>query len=345
MRRKAQGLGRPHVPSTKRGLVNIRMTEQTPIAVTRSDPAAAGRSALSPERIGIGLRPPHHADLLQTRPASVGWLEIHAETYMGGGAARHYLQQARELWPVAVQGTGLGLGGAELPDAEHLERLALLVEWLDPALVSEHLAWVGVEGRYYNDRLPVPYTADSLTSCCRNVDIVQTRLKRSLLMANPATYLRFRESQIAEAEFLSRLSGETGCGILCDVNNLYVSSVNHVGREAAPAVADAYLDSLPATAVHQIRLGGHSESQTDGRVMLIDDHAALVAEPVWRLYASAVQRFPHAATLLEWDNNLPPLTHLVSEAEHTARQRDAALRPSTLPGDILQTEGGDERAA
>lgn len=311
------------------------MTDQKPIAFP-------GPARLSPERIGISLRPPHHADLLRGRP-DVGWVEIHAETYMGGGAVRWYLEQVRARWPVAVQGTGLGLGGGELPDAEHLERLARLVDWLDPVLLSEHLAWVGVEGRYYNDLLPLPYTAETLENCCRNVDIVQTRLKRPLLMANPATYLRFRESQIAEAEFLSRLSNETGCGILCDVNNLYVSSVNHVGRESALAVAEAYLDSLPAPAVHEIRIGGHSEKIADGRLMLIDDHAALVAEPVWRLYASAVQRFPHAATLLEWDSNLPPLAHLLSEADHAARQRVAALKPSELPGDT--TEGGDERAA
>ena len=315
------------------------MTDQKPIAFP-------GPARLSPERIGIGLRPPHHAALLETRPP-IGWLEIHAETYMGGGAARWYLEQVRGLWPVAVQGTGLGLGSGELPDVEHLERLARLVEWLDPVLVSEHLAWVGVEGRYYNDLLPLPYTAESLEHCCRNVDIVQARLKRPLLMANPASYLRFRESQIAEAEFLSRLSSETGCGILCDVNNLYISSVNHVGREAAPAVAEAYLDSLPAPAVHEIRIAGHSERMADGRLLLVDDHAALVAEPVWRLYASAVQRFPHAATMLEWDSNLPPLAHLVTEAEHAGRQRAAALRPSDLPGDPVGTteKDGNERAA
>jgi uncharacterized protein len=325
------------------------MTDQKPIAAPL-DREAYGTTAgaLAPERVGIGLRPPHHHDLLDTRPA-LGWLEVHAETYMGGGAARHYLAQARRLWPVAVPGTGLGLGSGELPDPDHLERLARLVDWLEPALVSEHLAWVGVEGRYYNDLLPLPYTAESLESCCRNVDIVQTRLKRTILMANAASYLRFRESQIAEAEFLSRLSQQSGCGILCDINNLYVSSVNHVGREAAPAVAEAYLDSLPGPAVHQLRLAGHSESTADGKLMLIDDHSSLVAEPVWRLYASAVQRFPHAATVLEWDSNLPPLAHLVAEAHHAERQRATALRPSEFPHDNESgddaAEGGDERAA
>lgn len=245
------------------------------------------------------------------------------------------------LWPVSVHGVGLGLAGSELPDAVHLERLATLVEWLEPALISEHLAWVGVDGHYYNDLLPLPYTEESLELASRNIDIVQTRLKRPILIENPATYLRFRESQIAEAEFLSRLSQRTGCGILCDVNNIYVSSVNHVGREAAPAVADAYLDSLPPTAVHELHLAGHAESDADGQMILIDDHASLVAEPVWRLYASAVQRFPHAATLLEWDSNIPPLSHLVAEAEHADRRRADALSASSPPN----ADGNDERAA
>lgn len=331
------------------------MTDQKPIAgpgktaqgrenpnVTGAVPAIPPGPA--PERVGIGLRPPHHHDLLNTRP-NIGWLEIHAETYMGGGAARHYLEQARALWPVAVQSTGLGLGGGELPDPDHLARLARLTEWLDPVLVSEHLAWVGVEGRYYNDLLPLPYTIETLENCCRNVDIVQTRLKRPILMANAASYLRFRESQIAEAEFLSRLSQDSGCGILCDINNLYVSSVNHVGREAAPAVAEAYLDSLPATAVHQLRIAGHSECTADGKLLLIDDHGSIVAEPVWRLYANAVQRFPHAVTLLEWDSNLPPLANLLAEARHAESQRAAALRPSEMPGDDATGQDGDERAA
>lgn len=310
--------------------------------MTRQNPGQQPLSA-SPiaERTGIGLRAPHHRGLLESRPVNIGWLEIHAENYMGGGAARHFLEQLRALWPVSVHGVGLGLGGSELPDPAHLDRLARLVGWLEPALISEHLAWVGVDGRYYNDLLPLPYTAESLDAVCRNVDIVQARLKRPILIENPSTYLRFRDSHIAEAEFLSLLASRSGCGILCDVNNIYVSSVNHVGLEAAPAVAEAYLDSLPPTAVHEIHIAGHAENDADGKLILIDDHGALVAEPVWRLYASAVQRFPHAATLLEWDSNIPPLQHLLAEAEHADQRRLEALA-TTLP----DTDGGsDERAA
>lgn len=307
------------------------MTEQVSLA----------DQAPSPERTGIGLRAPHHRSLLERRPAGIGWLEIHAENYMGGGAPRHYLEQARMLWPVSVHGVGLGLAGHDLPDAAHLERLAALVAWLQPALISEHLAWVGVDGRYYNDLLPPPYTDEALEAAARNIDIVQNRLKRPILIENPSTYLRFRESHIAEAEFLNRLSERTGCGILCDVNNIYVSSVNHVGREAAPAVAEAYLDSLPPTAVHEIHIAGHAENDADGQLILIDDHGSLVAEPVWRLYACAVQRFPHAATLLEWDSNIPPLEHLVAEADHATRRRADALAATPAP----QKGARDERAA
>lgn len=313
------------------------MAKGKPKQQAAAERPASGQSM--PLHAGIGLRAPHHRPLLETRPGSVAWLEIHAENYMGGGAARHYLEQLRALWPVSVHGVGLGLGGSELPDPAHLERFAGLAEWLQPALVSEHLAWVGIDGRYYNDLLPLPYTAESLDAVCRNVDIVQERLKRPILIENPSTYLRFRDSHIAEADFLSRLAARSGCGILCDVNNIYVSSVNHVGLEAAPAVAEAYLDSLPPTAVHEIHIAGHAENDADGRLILIDDHGSLVAEAVWRLYASAVQRFPHAATLLEWDSNIPPLPHLVAEAEHANRRRDEALATSEPDG------GSDERAA
>lgn len=318
------------------------MTDQAPMPSRQPAEAAAQNAPRpSPERAGIGLRAPHHHALLETRPA-VGWLEIHAENYMGGGAPRHYLEQARALWPVSVHGVGLGLGGSEPPDGDHLDRLARLVDWLQPALVSEHLAWVGVDGRYYNDLLPLPYTADSLDHVCRNVGIVQDRLQRSILIENPATYLRFRESQIAEAEFLSRLVERSGCAMLCDVNNIYVSSVNHVGLEAAPAVAAAYLDSLPDGIVGEIHLAGHAENDADGRLILIDDHGGLVAEPVWDLYAAAVRRFPRAVTLLEWDSNIPPLDHLVAEAAHADRRRAAALAAATTDA---TPDPSDERAA
>lgn len=287
-------------------------------------------------RAGIGWRGPHHALLLDQLP-QVGWLEVHAENYMGGGAPLYFLEQARRHWPISIHGVGLGLGGAEPPDDAHLKRLAWLVERVDPFLVSEHLAWVGVDGRYYNDLLPTPYTDESLDAVCRNVTQVMDRLKRQILIENPSTYLRFTESRLSEVDFLSGLASRTGCGLLCDVNNIYVSSFNHVGAGAAEAVAEAYLRALPAAAVREIHLAGHSENDADGHPILIDDHGSIVTESVWRLYRIAASLFPQAETLIEWDSNLPPLSALVAEAELADRHRAAAL--------MIADEDSDERAA
>lgn len=295
-------------------------------------PSGAGRLAARHLPAGIGLRAQHHAAILADKPP-IGFVEIHAENYMGGGAPLHFLEAARGLWPVSVHGVGLGLAGAEPPDPDHLDRLAKLVARIDPFLVSEHLAWVSVEGRYYNDLLPVPYTNESLAALTRNVTIVQERLKRPILIENPSTYLRFRESAIAEADFLAELARRSGCGLLCDVNNIFVSAFNHVGREAASAVAEAYLDALPVDAVREMHLAGHAENDADGQPILIDDHGSIVAEPVWRLYARAARRFPDAVTLIEWDSNIPPLQALVAEAELADRARKMALENTEAAAD------------
>ncbi len=295
-----------------------------------------------PLRSGIGWRGPHHASLLQQRPA-VGWLEVHAENYMGGGAPLHYLRQARKDWPVALHGVGLGLGGAEPPDAAHLERLARLAAEIEPFLVSEHLAWSQVDGRYYNDLLPLPYNEQNLLTTCRNVSIVMDRLQRPILIENPATYLRFADSSMSELDFLCELVQRTGCGLLCDVNNIYVSSFNHIGAGVAATVAEAYLDSLPSAAVREIHLAGHSESDADGHAILIDDHGSIVPEPVWRLYRHAVARFPQADTLVEWDSDLPPLSALVAEADLADRHRAAALAAAGIAA--TDETDGDEQAA
>jgi len=277
-----------------------------------------------PGRAGIGWRGPHHAGLLASRPP-VGWLEVHPENYMGGGAPLHYLMQARELWPLSLHGVGLGLAGVNPPDAEHLAHLARLAALTEPFLVSEHLAWVSMDGQYFNDLLPAPYDEESLQLMCRNISITQDALRRQILIENPATYLRYRSSVMPEAEFLQALVHRTGCGLLCDVNNVYVSSFNHAGPEAAEAVAEAYIDSLPTNAVYEIHLAGHTENDADGEPILIDSHDGVVANPVWRLYHRAVRRFPGAVTLIEWDTDLPPLEALVEEAALADRHRAGAL--------------------
>lgn len=303
--------------------------------------AASTGAAAMPLPAGIGMRAPHHMALLEQRPP-VGWLEIHAESYMGGGAALHYLEQARQHWPIAVHGTGLGLGGSEPPNAAHLDRLAALVARTEPLLVSEHLAWTSIDGRYYNDQLPLPYTDETLEHCRRNVAAVMQRLQRPILIENPATYLRYSESHMSEVDFLTQLVASTGCGLLCDIGNIYVSSFNHIGAGAAHAVAEAYLEDLPRQAVRQLHLAGYREAELDGGdAILIDDHGTMVPEPLWRLYRHAVQLFPEAETLIEWDSNIPPLSALVAEAALADRHRAATLDSS--PNGI--DEQGDEQAA
>jgi uncharacterized protein (UPF0276 family) len=256
---------------------------------------------------GVGLRAPHVAAVMATRPA-VPWFEVHAENYMGGGAALRALEAVRQDYPIAVHGVGLSLGSADGLDERHLARLAALVERIEPVLVSEHLSWSVAGGAYLNDLLPLPYTAETLDVLCRHVDRVQGRLRRRILVENPSSYLRFRGSTMAEPELLHALAERTGCGLLCDVNNVYVSSQN-LGSDPR-----AYLAALPAEAVGEIHLAGHAANDADGRVVLIDDHGSRVAGPVWDLYAAARARFGPVPTLVEWDTNLPALDVLLDEA-------------------------------
>jgi len=268
---------------------------------------------------GIGLRSPHVEEMLATRPA-VGWLEIHAENYMGGGPAVRALERLRSDYPVSVHGVGLSLGSADGLDAGHLERLARLVERLEPALVSEHLSWSTAGGAYLNHLLPLPYTEEALATVTAHVARVQERLRRRILVENPSGYLRFEHSTQEEAHFLAALVRETGCGLLCDVNNIHVTCANLGGEP------DEYLGALPADAIGEIHLAGHAINDADGRAILIDDHGSPVAEPVWRLYERALARFGARPTLVEWDTDVPPLPTLLGEAAQAARRLDAVAR-------------------
>ena len=256
---------------------------------------------------GIGLRSPHVAEVLATRPP-LPWVEVHAENYMGGGPAIRALEAVRADYPVSVHGVGLSLGSADGLDPRHLERLARLVERIDPALVSEHLSWSVAGGVYLNHLLPLPYTEEALEVVSRHVTQAQERLGRRLLVENPSSYLRFRHSPIPEPEFLNELARRTGCGLLCDVNNVYVSGRN-LGWDPA-----AYLDSVAPAAVGEIHLAGHTVNDADGRPMLIDDHGSPVAPAVWALYERALARFGAVPTLVEWDTDVPPLAVLLGES-------------------------------
>ena len=257
-----------------------------------------------PARAGIGLRPPHYRQLLDELP-DIGWLEVHSENYFAdGGQPLYFLERLRRHYPVSLHGVGLSLGSTDALSREHLANLARLIDRVEPALVSEHLSWSSVGGRFYNDLLPLPYTAEALALVCRHVDQTQDCLGRQLLLENVSSYLQFTESDWPEWEFIAEVARRTGCGILLDVNNIYVSSVNH-GFDAL-----RYLRGIPTAHVREIHLAGHDQNGH----CLIDTHGARVAEPVWALYRAAFARFGRVPTLIEWDIDLPPLAVLLGEA-------------------------------
>jgi len=267
-----------------------------------------------PARAGIGLRSPHVDEIGLTRPP-LPWLEVHPENYLGGGPAVRALEAIRRDYPLSFHAVGLSVGSADGVDRRHLARIKGLVDRFQPAMVSEHLAWSQVGGAYLNHLLPLPYTDESLAAVCRNVDEVQTTLGRRVLIENPSSYLRFASSTIPEPEFLAALVARTGCGLLCDVNNIHVTAEN-LGLDAR-----GYLAALPSGAVEEIHLAGHSVNEAAGRPVLIDDHGSPVGNAVWALYEEALRRFGPRTTLVEWDTDIPALETLMAEA----RRADAQL--------------------
>ena len=232
---------------------------------------------------------------------------------MGGGPAIRALERIRRDHPLSIHGVGLSLGSAGGVDAAHLARLAALVERLEPSLVSEHLSWSVVDGVYLNHLLPLPCTEEALAVVAGNVARVQDRLGRRLLVENPASYLRFQDAEMTEPEFLAALARRTGCGVLCDVNNVFVSCANLGGDSVA------YLEALDPATVDEIHLAGHAVNEADGQTILIDDHGSRVTPAVWQLYARAVQRFGPVPTLVEWDTDVPALDVLLEEAAQAER--------------------------
>lgn len=275
-----------------------------PVSVLRPQDAP-GRV---PAKAGIGLRFRHHQPVAEARPA-VAWFEVHAENYMGGGIVPRYMDAIRRNYPISLHGVGLSLGSADGLDTAHLGRLRDVVDRVEPGLISEHLSWSVSGGTYLADLLPLPLTEEALTIVCHHVDQVQAQLRRRILIENPSTYLRFRHSTIPEWEFLAQVAQRTGCGILCDVNNIYVSACNH-GWDAR-----TYLAALPPAAIGEIHLAGHSIREfAQGRTLRIDDHGSRVAPAVWALYREALARFGPIPTLIEWDTHVPALEVLMEEA-------------------------------
>jgi hypothetical protein len=266
---------------------------------------------------GIGLRAPHYRDVLVERP-DVAFLEVHSENYFGaGGLPLAVLDRVRCDYPLSLHGVGLSLGSTDPIDARHLGKLKALAARVEPALVSDHLSWSSVDGRFLNDLLPLPYTEESLAHVCRRVDAVQSALGRPILVENPSTYLELAASTVPEAEFLAEVALRTGCGVLLDVNNVHVSATNH-GFDAK-----RYLDAIPAHVVGEIHLAGFTRRETDAGLVLIDTHSRPVDQAVWALYAHALRRLGPVPALVEWDCDLPPLATLVAEAKCAERLQEA----------------------
>lgn len=282
---------------------------------------AAGASR-APLGAGIGLRHQHLAEVAAKAPA-VDWLEIHAENYLSaGGPHIQALERIRRDAPISCHCVGMSLGSARAPGAVgHLRRLRALFEWCEPVLVSDHLSWSVAGSSYLNDLLPLPYTVEALNVVCDNVDRAQEVLGRRLLIENPSTYLSFANSTIPEPAFLAEAARRTGCGILLDLNNVFVSC-NNLGGDPV-----AYLNSVPKHLVHEIHVAGHASASIDGNSILIDDHGSPVSAEVWALLRAAIERLGPVPVLVEWDTQVPDLSVLVAEAQR-AQDILATHRPS-----------------
>ncbi|WP_413219819.1 DUF692 domain-containing protein [Tritonibacter mobilis] len=266
-----------------------------------------------PNAAGVGYKPQHFQAIMEDA-GTVEWLEIHAENYMGdGGRPLAQLRHLSERFPISVHGVGLSIGGEGPLDPDHLARLKHLVGWLKPASFSEHLAWSTHDTHFYNDLLPLPYTDATLTRVCDHINQVQDLLGRQMLLENPSSYLAFAESTWAEPAFLNEIAKRTGCGLLLDVNNVFVSATNLGYRP------QEYIDAYPLDLVGEIHLGGHDEDEDDhGRPLLIDSHGAEVVDPVWSLLAYTLVRSGPKPTLVEWDTDVPDWPVLEAEAARAA---------------------------
>jgi uncharacterized protein (UPF0276 family) len=269
-----------------------------------------------PHSPGVGYKAQHFSDIMNDA-GLVGWLEIHAENYMGmGGRPLAQLRHLSENFPFSVHGVGLSIGGEGRLDADHLARLKTLCDWLQPASFSEHLAWSSHDNAFLNDLLPLPYTAATVTRVADHIDEVQNTLGRQMLLENPSSYLAFAESDMTETDFLAQIAARTGCGLLLDVNNVFVSATN-LGYSP-----QGYIDDYPLDHVGEIHLGGHDEDADEtGAPLLIDSHGCEVVDPVWALLDYTLIKSGPKPLLIEWDTDVPEWSVLVAET----KRADAAL--------------------
>lgn len=274
-------------------------------------------------RAGASLKH-DHLDAIFADHRPVGFFEVHAENYMGAGGAPHaVLGRIRQSYPVLLHGVCMSIGGPEPLDQDHLSRFKQLVDRYEPAIVSEHLAWSTHDDVFYNDLLPLPYTGDTLRQVCDHIDEVQSAIGRSILLENPSTYILFKESDYAETDFIREIAARTGCGLLLDVNNVFVSATNH-GFSALQ-----YLSDYPLDKIGEIHLAGHRQQEDDeGEPLLIDSHDGPVADAVWKLYEIVIERCGPIPTLVEWDAAIPDWPVLKSEAEAAQKILDRGAKAS-----------------
>lgn len=275
--------------------------------VTASDMQADAGQPI-PAQAGIGLRAPHHCEFIERRP-EIPWVEVHSENFFAeGGRQVEVLDAVRHDYGISLHGVGLSIGSADPLCREHLHSLKRLAARIQPALVSEHLSWSSVDGVFGNDLLPMPYTTEALMHFSAHVSQVQDFLQRQILIENVSSYLRFPDDTMTEWQFITELAQHSGCGILLDVNNVYVSARNH-GFDA-----DAFITAIPVALIQEIHLAGHTVVTDESGELLIDTHDAPVSDPVWNLYQRTISRTGPLPTLIEWDSKLPSLDRLIDEA-------------------------------
>jgi hypothetical protein len=263
-----------------------------------------------PDTAGVGLRLPHLAEVVATRPA-VGWLEVHPENFLANPHATELLTELARHYPISVHTVGISIGSVDGIDRAHLRRLRAFIDAINPVLVSGHLAWSTNQGAYLNDLLPLPYDEDALCVVAAHLDQVQDGLGRPYVIENPSTYVAFNTSTMTELEFLNALVHRTGCQLLCDVSNVYLSGHN-MGYDPY-----SFIDGLPVPSISELHLGGFTPEEDEanpGATLLVDTHASTIDEPVWDLYAHALRRFGRKPTIIEWDNEIPSLATLLGEA-------------------------------
>ena len=272
---------------------------------------------------GIGLRAPHHAELLIRLPR-LALIEVHSENHFGlGGAPLQLLREVREHYPLSLHGVGLSLGSADALDRAHLQKLGALIDQVQPALVSEHLSWNAIDGEHWRDLLPLPHTEAAITHLVSRIGQVQDTLRRPLLVENVSSYLRLAQDECPEWEFVREVARRSGCQLLLDINNVYVNACNH------DFDAETYLTALSADLVAEIHLGGHCRKELAGGKVWLDTHDAPVADPVWALYQIALKLWGAKPTLIEWDSQLPPLDLLLAEATRAQTLIDASTDTSS----------------